>query len=203
MVMGVMESIRWRRSIRRYRPDPVDQEAVRLVLEAATLAPSGQNAQPWDFVVVTDPGTRFKLAEFLFGAHRKYFGEARVDAVAGADLDARLNRYTGLAQAPVFIVVCLHRKRRVMKQDYDADAYLWDVLSVGAAMENLIIAASSLGLGTIWLGTPNLQEGSLKELLGLPEDVKIAGVTPLGYPDESPKSRPRDPLEQVVHRDRW
>jgi F420 biosynthesis protein FbiB-like protein len=203
-IKDTMEAIKWRRSIRKYKADSVDESMVRQVIEAAILAPSGQNTQPWDFVVVTDPDIKLKLVEFLFGAHRTYFGEVRVDGGIDDDLDERVKRrYGTFAQTPVFVVGCLHRKRRLVKDSFDDAAYFWDVLSVGAAMENLIIAAASFELGTCWLGTPAFREEAIKELLGIPESVKIFGVTPLGYPDESPGARPRDPYDQVVHSERW
>ena len=200
---AVMEAIRARRSIRKYKPDPVDEGKLRLVIEAAILAPNAFNAQPWDFVVVTAPETRAKVAAVVMGGHRRLFGEARKDAVAGAELEERLMRFSGLAQAPAFIVPCLHRKRLPLKEGFDSHAAFWDVLSVGAAVENLIIAATALGLGTCWMGSLALREDALKELLDIPAAAQIAGVLALGQPDESPKPRPRDPFEQVVHYDRW
>lgn len=201
--MTTFDAIMARRSIRKFKPDPVEEEKITLVVHAATLAPSGMNTQPWDFVAVTDPETMLQVSDLVLGGHRRLFGEARAETMAGAELDQQVQRFSRLAQAPVFIVVCLNRKRKHLKAGFDHNADFWDILGVGAAMENLILAATSLGLGTCWMGSIALREDALKELLSIPSGARIAGILALGYPDEMPNPRPRDPLESVLHRNRW
>lgn len=206
--MATMEAIRARRSIRRFKDDPVDGDTVRLLLEAATLAPSAHNAQPWDFVVVNEPETRLKLVDLIHQGHRRLHSEVRKDAPTTAEeLEQRMaqvrERFSTFAGVPVYIVVCFNRKRKFVKDAFDASSYIWDILGVGAAIENLLITATALGLGTVWLGSTVLRAEAVKELLGIPEEVHLVAVIPLGYPDESPPSRPRDSLEKVVHYNRW
>jgi nitroreductase len=202
--METLAAIKKRRSIRQYQPHPVEEEKVMAVLEAARWAPSAVNGQPWDFIVVREPEVRQRLADLILGAHRTVFSEASTQPVSGSQLDQRMQEvYSTLPLAPAYIAVCLHRKRAYVKQEYDQGAFLFDVESVAAAMENLLLAATDLGLGTCWMGAPLFQEAEIKRLLGIPDDVTIFAITPLGYPAEDPAPRPRDPLEVVVHFDRW
>ena len=202
--METLAAIKKRRSIRQYQPHPVEEEKVMAVLEAARWAPSAVNGQPWDFIVVREPEVRQRLVELILGAHRTVFSQASTEPVSGSQLDQRMQDvYSSLPQAPVYVVVCLHRKRAYVKQEYDQGAFLFDVESVAAAMENLLLAAADQGLGTCWMGAPLFTEADIKGLMGIPDDVTIFGVTPLGYPAEDPGPRPRDPLPAIVHFDRW
>jgi nitroreductase len=120
--MDVLEVIRSRRSIRRYRPDLVDEGTLRQVLEAARLAPSASNSQDWRFVVVRDPATR----ERLFAASK------------GQEL---------VRQAPVVIGACAETDGRIMTCGQAAYP-----INVAIALDHLSLAAWSLGLGTCWVG---------------------------------------------------
>ncbi|MDP6100245.1 MAG: nitroreductase family protein [Dehalococcoidia bacterium] len=202
--METLAAIKKRRSIRQYQPQPVEDEKVMAVLEAASCAPSAVNGQPWGFIVVRELEIRQRLSELILGAHRTVFSQASTQPVSGSELDQRMHDvYASLPQAPVYVVVCLHRKRAYVKQEFDQGAYLFDVESVAAAMENLLLAAADQGLGTCWMGAPLFAEADIKGLMGIPDDVTIFGVTPLGYPAENPGPRPRDPLPTIVHFDRW
>lgn len=157
--MEFMDVIRKRRSIRKYKRDPVPKEMILEVLEAARLAPSAGNRQPWRFVVVTDPETKGKLGLRSWAA-----------------------------EAPVVIVGC---------GDSQASSR-WYSHDLMIAFEHLVLAAANLGLGTCWMGRMGRDE-TIKEVLGIPEHVKVIAVTPLGYPDEEPGPRDRKSLEEFVH----
>lgn len=169
--MDVFSAIQGRRSIRKYKAVPVEEEKLNRVLEAARLSPSAGNAQNWKFIVVTDEETRKKLK----------------DAYGGQEF---------VAQAPVIIVACGTEPAAVMlcgQHRYTVD------LSI--AFSYLILEAHELGLGTCWLG--RFEEDKVKEVLGIPENVRVVAVTPLGYPEENPNPRPRKDIGEIVSYDKY
>ena len=169
--MTVLEVISKRRSIRKYKPDPIPHQVLERVLEAARLAPSGNNLQPWKFIVVKNQVIRQKLAE---ASRRQYF----------------------MAEAPITIVACGYpdncypRMGRYMKS--------WPV-DVAIALEHLILQAAEEGLGTCWIGA--FEEEKVKRILSVPEEVKVLALTPLGCPAEEPPARRRKPLEEIISYD--
>jgi nitroreductase len=202
--MDVMTAILGRRSIRKYKSKPVEEEKIRLVLEAARYAPSAGNTQPWDFIVVTDPQIKTRVGELFQSGHHKLYTEVVDEPLVGRELEERMrDRRTGIYEkVPVYIIVCLNRKQRRFSRDPEAEKQ-FEQQSVAAAIENLILAAYSLGLGTCWMGAPVLKEAGIKQLLAIPEGVRVVAGIPLGYADESPPPRPRYELKEVVHRERW
>lgn len=170
--MNVFDLIKRRRSIRKYKETVVEQERLNAVLEAARLAPSADNKQPWVFIVVTDPHVRERL--------RSSYDEE------------------WFVKAPVVIVGCaaLNEAWRRM----DGEEY-WKV-DVAIAMQNLVLAATELGLGTCWIADFN--EKAAKEVLLIPEDVRVVAMTPLGYPDqEKGPVTGRKPLNTIIRHDKW
>jgi nitroreductase len=171
--MKVLEAIQKRRSVRKYKEDPIPEEALLRVLEAARLAPSGKNFQPWKFIIVKDKALKEKLARASAG---QYF----------------------IARAPIIIVGCgfpdncYARMGRYMKS--------WSV-DVTIALEHLILQAQEEGLGTCWIGS--FEEGEVKALLNVPEEVKVLALTPLGYPEEIPPFRGRKSLDEIISYDRY
>lgn len=166
--MSILDIMRERRSVRKYKPDAIPEDVLFRVLEAARLAPSGKNLQPWKFIVVKDPVLKVKLAE------------------------ASIHQYF-MAQAPVVIAACgfpdkcYSHMGRYMKS--------WPV-DVAIAVEHLILQAQEEGLGTCWIGA--FEEEKVKKILNVPEDVKVLALTPLGYPNEQPRFRGRKELEKII-----
>lgn len=171
--MDFMDVVKARRSIRRYRPNPVPQEDIDYVLEAARLAPSWANTQCWHFVVVTDEDIKQRVAE------------------AGAEWGTRWIR-----KAPVLIAVCADPDLPGYKDDIAN--YLVDI---GIVVEHLVLAATDRGLGTCWIG--GFWEDPVKEILGVPEGHRVVALTPLGYPDEAPPPRRRKELAEIASYDRY
>ena len=173
--MDIFEVIRDRRSIRKYKDIPVEPEKIELVLQAARLAPSWKNLQCWRFLVLTDAEKRSKL------------------------LDAFPDENPGkkaIAMAPVVIVACADPQQSGF--DNDMDYYLADT---AIAFEHLCLAAHALGLGSCWMAW--YDEEQIKQSLGLPAQVRIVGITPLGYPDQEPKPRPRKELQEIAFYNEW
>ncbi|AJE02644.1 nitroreductase family protein [Geobacter pickeringii] len=180
--METLEAIKTRRSVRKFSDRPVEPEKLRVVLEAARLAPSWANMQCWRFVVVEDPATRVRISELSYV--EAYF------ATRGYKFNPAQK---ALAEAPVVIVACGEptMSGEVRGQEY----YLTDV---GIAAQNLMLAAHDQGLGSVFVGV--FDEEQLGELLGIPAELRIVGLFPLGYPLEAGKGGPpRKPLEEIVH----
>jgi len=171
--MKVLDVIQKRRSVRKYKENPISEKALMRVLEAARLAPSGKNFQPWKFIIVKDKALKEKLAQASAG---QFF----------------------MAEAPIIIVGCgfpdncYAHMGRYMKS--------WSV-DVTIALEHLILQAQEEGLGTCWIGS--FEEEEVKAILNIPENVKVLALTPLGYPDEIPRFRGRKSLDEIISYDRF
>jgi nitroreductase len=178
--MEVLEAIRTRRSIRRYRTEPVDDKTLELVLEAARWAPSWANTQCWRFVVVRDNNIKSELADSLRG-------KRAVDAIR---------------TAPVVIVACAELGKSGYRQgEVSTDKGDWFMFDVALAMQNLVLAAHSLGLGTVHVGLFDAKQ--VADILKVPEGSCVVEMTPLGYPDEEPVATPRKELSEVVFYERY
>lgn len=173
--MDIFQVISDRRSIRKYKDTPVEREKIDLVLDAARLAPSWKNMQCWRFLVLTDANKRAKLLE------------AFPDGNPGKK---------AIAMAPVVIVACGNPAESDVENSID-----YFVADVSIAFEHLCLAAHALGLGTCWMGW--YDEARVKSSLGIPDSIRIVGMTPLGYPDQEPKARPRKELSEIAFFDVW
>ena len=179
--MDVMSAIRSRRSVRYYKPDAVKEADLQVILEAARWAPSWANTQCWRFVVVRDMATKAKLASTLSP------GNPATSAVT---------------EAPVVIAACAQLGKAGHKRgEVSTDKGDWFMFDVALAMQNLTLAAWSLGLGTVHVGLLDAKKAA--EILQLPPDIVFVELTPLGYPNEQPKATPRKELSEIVFYDRY
>jgi nitroreductase len=174
VVEVAVEAIRKRRSIRKYEDTPVSDDQVKQVVETLLYAPSWANKMGWQVLVVKDAATREKLS-------------AAIEGNPGA---------RAVAQAPVLIAVCM---------DPAASGSLpgreYFMVDAGILMDHLMLEAADLGLGTVFIGM--FDEDKVREVLGVPAEFKIVGLTPLGVPAKIPGERPRADLDQVVHWEKW
>lgn len=204
-----MKVIRGRRSIRKYKDRPVPREAIEAILDAARLAPTGENYQPWEFIVITDKkfitelgligaqasGRRF-LQEYLRGDLEKRFAavpQEKRERIIKKLIEGRVSGF--VAEAPLVIAVC--------SVGY---AGVDNPMDCAAATENLLLAAHALGLGACWViaSTKDARDlRKVKALLGVPNQVHVPYIISLGYPDESPNPRPRKPVPEIVYYDRY
>ena len=201
--MDFYEAINGRRSIRKYQTTKVEDEKLMKLAKAAITAPNGGNAQPWDFIFVTDPELKNQLCKILEEVHGEYFGKARKDNLEGERFEKTVSSYGRMADAPAFVLVCMNIRNQQLNKPYEEWTTKWAQHSIAAALENLILAAVAEGLGTCWLGTPSWKSERMKELLNIPENVDILALSPIGYPDESPRARPRMAVEEVTHFNKW
>ena len=173
--MDVFQAINDRRSIRKYKDVPVEWEKVGQVLEAARLAPSWKNMQCWRFLVLNSP--------------------AKKDALLSAFPEENPGK-KAIAQAPVAIVVCADPDQSEVENGIE-----YYIADTAIAFEHICLAAHELGLGTCWMGW--YDEAAVKEKLGIPAGIRVVGVTPLGYPDQEPRQRPRKDLTEIAYYNDW
>jgi len=179
--MEVLEAIKTRRSIRKYKTIPVDDKTVELVLEAARWAPSWANTQCWRFIVVRDSNIKSELANITT------YNNPSTDAIRNA---------------PVVIVACAELgKSGYYDGEQASDKGDWYMFDVALAMQNLALAAHSVGLGTVYNGLFDAEKAA--SILQLPDGLCVVLMTPLGYPDQEPKARPRKELSEIVSYDSY
>lgn len=175
--MELERAIGDRRSIRKYKSDPVSDEDLYTVLEAARWAPSWANTQCWEFIVVKNPQTKVKLMETL----------TERNPARGA-----------MTEAPVVIAACAQLKKSGYKRgEQVTDKGDWFMFDVALAVQNLTLAACSLGLGTVHVGAFDAKKA--EEILNVPEGTVVVELLPLGYPVEIPQPPPRKELSEFVY----
>ncbi len=204
--MDVSEAIRKRRSIRKFKPDPIPEEKIRLLLESARLAPSGTNTQPWRFIVIKDNDTKKKLQE---AAHnQRHLGRASVIMVCCADLKA-FKEFPERVDELIESGALPERTREVFIPylSKGMDTVTKDALMVAAAanvaiaVEHIVLQAVEIGLGTCWVRW--YEDNKVKEILDIPEHVEVMALLPIGVPDEDPSRRPRLELDQLVNGEKY
>ncbi len=198
--MSLQEIIRCRRSIRRYRPDPVPPEVMRALLEAAVWSPSAHNRQPWRFAVVTSPAMKQALAAAMGARLRQDLrGDGTPEAVIEADA---ARSYERIASAPALVALCLTMADMDVYPDErrSRNEYLMAVQSVAMAGQNLLLAAHDAGLGACWLCAPLFVPDVVRAALALPDDWQPQALITLGYPAETREKTRRAVEEMVVWR---
>jgi len=202
--IGLFEAIYSQRTLRRLKPDPVPDDLVRKLIEAATKAPSGGDRQPWAFIVIREQATKDKIGAWYRDAWDRTYGTMPQEA--RAQLSARRARVLGsaehlahhLAEAPVLILVCAQAPPLP-----DAVVAASHYGSVFPAVQNLLLAARGLGLGAALTTLHKLHEGELKQLLGIPDALEAVVLIPVGYPIDKYGPTTRRPVERVLHMERW
>ncbi|HYB68692.1 MAG TPA: nitroreductase family protein [Candidatus Acidoferrales bacterium] len=169
--MEVFEAIKGRRSIRAFEERDVSGEEVAKLVEAAIWAPSAGNIQPWEFVIIRKPDGKKRLAE---AAWEQSFIE----------------------EAAVVIVVCANENRSSERYG-DRGKSLYCIQDTAAAIQNIHLAAYSLGLGTCWVGA--FKEQEVSEILNVPQGIRPVAIVPVGYAAEPASPRSKRPMDQIVH----
>ena len=187
--------VRSQRGVRFYKPDPVSGEDVDRILRAAVRAPSASNKQDWVFVVVRDPGVKRRLGELYREGQQRSRG-------AGSSAPPTRPQPGHFAQdmehVPVIVMACIaNGGTRALGMVQAASIY--------PAVQNLMLAAAALGLGTRLTTIWHSAEAEIKELLGIPDDYSPAALIPLGYPAEPDHlgGSLRSSIADVTFNDRW
>jgi nitroreductase len=169
--LEVLEAIKGRRSIRAFTSQPVEQNQIETLIDAARHAPSAGNIQPWEFVIVKKPFIKRQLAV------------------------AALNQ-AFIKEAPVAIVVCANE---VMSESgYGSRGKtLYCIQDTAAAAQNILLTAYAMGLGACWVGA--FREEEVKQAIGLPDGVRPIAIIPIGHVLANPPKRPRRPLNEIMH----
>jgi len=206
---ATMKVIQDRRSIREWTEEPVSEEDLAMILEAGRQAPSGENAQPWRFIVVKDQEMRKKLAALAGGGSGRRFtaefvtqqmqarfatlqDEAKKKAAFEKLTSGQVSQFS--ENAPVTIMVC--GKKDVWDMPFDSSA----------AIENMLLMITALGLGACWVIAVCFDirdEERTKKLLGIPEGFKTISLISVGHPTRPHRQRPRIPINQLVFSETW
>ena len=181
--MDAIEAIRTRRSVRKFSDRPVEPEKLQTVLEAARMAPSWANMQCCRFVVVQESEVKARISELSYVA--EYF------ASSGYKTNPAQR---ALAEAPVVIVACADL--RITSRYGDRGTHLYCIQDTAASVQNLLLAAYELGLGTCWVGA--FKEEKVKEILDLPDNLRPVVIVPVGYPARTPTAPDRVPWTDVM-----
>ena len=179
----VHEAIESRRSIRRYTSERVWGSQVEAVLEAARLAPSGSNTQPWRFIVIRSDSQREAVAKVSHD--QKWMMGAPVFIACVGAISSRIPDYDG---PPLDELSDLPELKQVIRD-------------TSIAVEHLVLRATELGLGTCWVAW--FTQDEIRPVLGVPDDNYVLAVITLGHPAQEPKSRSRHALEDIVFQEQW
>jgi nitroreductase len=200
------EVIATQRSIRDFEARPVPRALVMRLIEAATRAPSGSNLQPWRFLVIEADATRAAIAAALrehYNANERLKGAVETAARSDEKTQRLIYRgaqglFTRLDRAPVFIIPCLYGLPRALDP-----ATLLAGSSIYQAVQNLLLAARALGLGSVMTTLQAAIEPQLRALLAIPDDAKPVALIPVGYPAGRFGPTTRKPAADVTFWDRW
>jgi nitroreductase len=199
--LSTKEAIKQRRSIRKFKPDPVPDECITALLESARLAPSGCNAQPWRFKAVRDPEKKLHLAEAAY--NQMFIAEAPVVLVCCADVQGYLDGSVSGIQDLGSIGAVEDRVVKVLVKSIEQmRTYTVEQLgariaaNVAIAVEHMVLRALDFGLGTCWVRFLDVER--IKKIFGWGDAIYVVALLPVGYPAEAPASRKRLPPQALL-----
>jgi len=197
---AALRAIETLRSVRSFKPDPVPKETIIRVLREASMAASGSNTQPWEFVVIQDRDVKTRLKEPMLKRWLERLGGATgMSQRMKETYDEATEMLRNNEKVPVLIYCCLDLNRIGRGEEVR-------YASIYPGVQNLMLAAHALGLGTcltIHGSTPTRGEPEVKKILGMPENIKIACLVYLGNPSRRYGRPKRRPIEDHVHYDKW
>ena len=197
----LFETIKERRSVRKYQSRHVPEDLVREILVAASWAPSAHNAQPWRYIILTDEGVKRLLAEAM--------AEAWIDDMTKDGLkvsrEIQKSRVERFATAPVLILACLTMKDMNQFSDTKRKSAERDlaIQSLGASIQNLLLAAHAKGLGACWFCAPVFCKGTVRKVLKIPDEVEPEGLIVMGFPAESPNAPLKKKSSEMFFKNQW
>ena len=205
---GLFETMHTMRAMRRLKPDPVPLDLIRKILESGTQAPSGQNTQPWAFVVVQERKAKEFIQERYHRGILQRFGAfvppPDDDRPIVRNLRAALHLAEHMHEAPLLLLVCglrdwpaaVPEEKRVGKAPPSYG-------SIYPCVQNILLACRGLGLGASLTTTHMLFEDELSEYLGIPREYGTVAIVPIGYPEGRFGPLQRRPASELTHFDRW
>ncbi len=194
-----MEAINTLRSVRQFKPDPIPRKIIDTILEAASKAASGSNTQPWHFIVVEDPKVKAELVKPMLEKWMMRISGSRMSNRMKTVYDEATEMLRNTEKVPVIIYCCLDLNKTSQGEEVR-------YASIFPAVQNLMLAAHSFGLGTcltIHGSTPTRGEPEAKRILGISDNVKIACLVYVGYPLRKLSRPRRKPVTDFVHYNHW
>ncbi len=195
------EAIEKRRSIRKFKRKPVPDEQIMALIEAARLAPSASNTQPWRFKIVSDDDTKAKLAEAAY--HQSFVAQAPVVLVCCADLQGYFEGITARSQEfgkegalEETMLRVLRGRAEQLKTVNLQELAPGIAFNVAIAIEHIVLRALDFGLGSCWVRM--LDEQKIKAIFGWENNIHVVALLPLGYADEIPSPRKRRAIEELI-----
>ncbi|MFT5749298.1 MAG: nitroreductase [Ancylomarina sp.] len=199
--LSTKEAIKNRRSIRKFKPETFSDEILMELLEAARLAPSGCNSQPWRFKIVRDEVTKKQLQKFAYD--QKFVSQAPIVLVVCADVqgyfDGRVSGVQDLGEIGVFddeICEILHKTTKAKSQLKIEDVQKSVAFNIAIAIEHIALRALDFGLGTCWMRLIN--ENAIRKYFAWDKNLYPVAIIPIGYPDETPSPRKRLSIEEII-----
>jgi nitroreductase len=205
-MMNLLDAIKERRSIRKYKNDAVSNKLIEQMLEAARLAPSGSNSQPWRFIVVKNEKVRKEICQLCDG--QRFIEEAPVNIVCFTDInrfspEAMKNRWNELVEwkiAPTLSGELAKQEKwdkMALTQYRRAKALQTAISNTFIAIEHILLTATALGLGSCWVGAVN--NAKFNQLFQLPDNMVSVAVLTVGYPaGQIPPPRPRISMKELL-----
>jgi len=199
---ALMEVVRRRRSVRKFEEGKtVGRETLLQIAEAGRWAPSGANTQPWDFIIVDDPAVKEQVFDVFMRQSLRLFDDAKGFPHVRKSYMANTVAIFVVVADPRWEVCYPQATTPEMEDEYNANNEYIYLASVGAAIQNLQLAVTAVGLTSAWLsgGGEATTNRELSEVLGYPPFMEAIGTMPVGYPEKDVSFRYRRPIEQVVH----
>ena len=206
-IENFIDLLKSRRSIRAYKPDPIPDEYIQEIIEAARWAPSGGDSQPWEFIVIKRKEIKDKIAD-LFTESIKPLRQAELTREKDLRIPALEMEMPepGFKSAPVFIVLCGDARTNeafplTVYQKWGTEVFISNLAGAFLCMQ---LAAKFLGLGSQWVSSSgSLMEDKLKELLNIPEEIKIYDMMAVGYPAYQLGPRSPRKIDEMTHSERY
>jgi F420 biosynthesis protein FbiB-like protein len=189
--------LRSRRSIRRFKPDPVPDSVIRDILHTASFAPSAHNRQPWRFVVLTDPAAKQNLSDSMA---KEFQRDLEKDSLPPGEIVKRVNRSQERIQgAPLVIILCVDMTEMDVYPDTHRkkSEYVIATQSAANAGMQLLLAAHAEGLGGVWVCSPMFAQDTVQKTLNISKTWEPQAMFLLGYPAETPMPRERKNLKDI------
>jgi F420 biosynthesis protein FbiB-like protein len=196
--IDLQDFLRTRRSIRRFKSDPVPDSIIQNILTTATCAPSAHHRQPWRFVVLTDLSVKLQLADAMA---QDFERDLTRDGLPPEKIQAQIKRSKErITSAPVAILLCLDMNEMDSYPDENRSKaeYMMAVQSVAAAGLQLLLAAHAEGLGGVWACWPLFAQETIQKTLNLSESWETQGMFFVGYAKDIPEARERKRIESIT-----
>lgn len=188
-----------RTSIRWFKSTPIPDEVIMKILEAGIRAPTASGGEQWFFMVIVDEELRRSIHRLLKRAHEIYARETLLEPYSEDSIAKWMKRIDeGMYYAPLYIAAYLDLRKRMHKDKYSQYERVLAIQSLSAAIQNMILSAWFLGVGSVWLGVPLLLKDEFDKVLNPPQGCELQALIAFGYPSEEPRLRKRRNINEVV-----